>query len=240
MVEHNYNPISYLDEYLKDKIGVYQIRNIIDNKIYIGSSSNLYKRKKQHFSDLLSNRHENKYLQNAYNKYGLKNFVFEIIEICNENIKYRIEQYWLDKFYDKQDMCYNINPIASKPPLLKGEKNHNFGKKLPKEVIEKRKKTIFENNTFKGENNPMYGRTGANNSLSIKFISLVDNKIYDGFREFVRITGKSRITVRKHCQNKLKNRERLYMYLDDYNKLSKIEKENMHNKAINERRYMYE
>ena len=52
--------------------GIYFIRNKINNKIYVGSSKNLYNREKEHFSDLRKGKHHNIYLQRAYDKYGEK------------------------------------------------------------------------------------------------------------------------------------------------------------------------
>jgi len=60
--------------------GVYKITNIINGKCYIGSSLNLYNRLGVHKTSLKYNRHENEYLQKAYNKYGVQNFTIEILE----------------------------------------------------------------------------------------------------------------------------------------------------------------
>jgi len=60
--------------------GIYKITNIINNKIYIGSTNCLLRRKKEHFRHLKSNYHYNRKLQNAFNKYGIENFKFEILE----------------------------------------------------------------------------------------------------------------------------------------------------------------
>lgn len=62
--------------------GVYQIRNLITNDIYIGQSINLNRRKQHHLSSLKHSKHKSTYLQNAFNKYGEENFVFEILLIC--------------------------------------------------------------------------------------------------------------------------------------------------------------
>lgn len=60
---------------------IYKIRNIVNGKFYIGSTIRpKYIRKYEHFSALRSNLHYNKYLQNAWNKYGESNFIFELIE----------------------------------------------------------------------------------------------------------------------------------------------------------------
>lgn len=60
---------------------IYQIKNLINNKIYIGSTIRpLYKRKYEHFSELRNNEHCNTYLQRSFNKYGEENFSFTILE----------------------------------------------------------------------------------------------------------------------------------------------------------------
>lgn len=221
--EKLYNPKYYPDDELVGKSGVYQIRNLENGKMYIGSSCRLYDRKLQHKNDLKNNRHENIHLQHAFNKYGIENFIFEIIEFCIEEEQYIIEQYWLDKFYGKE-FCYNINPIASKPPNNKGKKR-NLTEEKRKELNERLRIRNLLTQSFKGQNNPMYGLTGEKNPKSVQFISLADNVIYGGFREYVRITGKNRTIPKEHCQNKLKNKPQQFMYLNDYNLLSTEEKE---------------
>ena len=46
--------------------GIYRIRNLTNNKFYIGSAINLNKRKNQHFHYLRNNKHHNKPLQNSF------------------------------------------------------------------------------------------------------------------------------------------------------------------------------
>lgn len=98
--------------------GIYFIKNIITNKLYIGSSSNIVKRWDIHIKELDRNRHHNKYLQRAWNKYSDENFVFGVLEICSINILLDREQYYLDTYKN----LYNINPNASKPPSAIGRK----------------------------------------------------------------------------------------------------------------------
>lgn len=91
------------------KLGIYKILNLITNDFYIGSAINLDMRKHRHFSQLKLNNHPNKHLQNAYNKYGIENFVFEILEtIENKENLIRREQYYLDLFKPN----YNIRKVA--------------------------------------------------------------------------------------------------------------------------------
>ena len=61
-------------------IGVYKITNLVNGKVYIGSSVNIKSRKWKHFYSLSHNKHQNQHLQRAYNKYGKENFSFEILK----------------------------------------------------------------------------------------------------------------------------------------------------------------
>ncbi len=54
--------------------GVYKIRCIVNDRIYIGSTSNFVARFEAHKKDLLENKHHNKKLQLDFNEYGIKNF----------------------------------------------------------------------------------------------------------------------------------------------------------------------
>ena len=98
--------------------GIYQIINLIDNKIYIGSAVNISLRWAEHRSTLLNNNHINIYLQRAVNKYGLKNFKFEVIEfISKKEDLIKQEQYYLDLYKPFADLKrgYNILKIADSP-----------------------------------------------------------------------------------------------------------------------------
>lgn len=53
-------------------IGIYKITNLINNKFYIGSSSDLKKRLYEHRRELNLGVQANKHLQSAWNKYGKK------------------------------------------------------------------------------------------------------------------------------------------------------------------------
>ena len=55
---------------MKNNCGIYCIKNNINDKLYIGQSINLKRRKRKHFSELNTNHHVNTHLQRAYNKYA--------------------------------------------------------------------------------------------------------------------------------------------------------------------------
>ena len=89
--------------------GIYLISNLINNKIYVGQSINIEKRWTQHKRELRNNIHENKRLQNAWNKYGEENFEFSIVEECDINQLNQREIYWISKF----NSCVNGYNLTS-------------------------------------------------------------------------------------------------------------------------------
>lgn len=88
--------------------GIYKIENIINNKIYIGSSIEFSVRLMKHKYMLRSNTHYNEYLQNSYNKYGENAFSFELIEECDEINLINRENHYIKK-YQSNDLNYGYN-----------------------------------------------------------------------------------------------------------------------------------
>jgi group I intron endonuclease len=77
--------------------GIYCIKNLINNKVYIGSSVNLNGREYKHFWMLKKNKHDNQFLQNSFNKYGENSFVFEVVEECHPELLINLENYHIIK-----------------------------------------------------------------------------------------------------------------------------------------------
>ena len=78
--------------------GIYKITNLKNNKGYIGQSSDIKKRWRNHKFELKNNIHNNPYLQNAFNKYGEEAFEFRIIEKTSKENLDEAEEYWIDYF----------------------------------------------------------------------------------------------------------------------------------------------
>ena len=89
-------------------IGIYKITNTINNKSYIGQSTNIHKRWKKEIEDSNNiNSHGYGYpLMRAFRKYGVDNFKFEIIEECEIEKLNQKEIYWIN-YYDTFFHGYN-------------------------------------------------------------------------------------------------------------------------------------
>ena len=91
--------------------GIYKIVNLINNKVYIGSTYNIYKRGWEHFN---YPDKSNPILQKSMIKHGKNNFRFEILEEfkfsdnydknCKREYIEGREQYYMDLYE-----CYNLN-----------------------------------------------------------------------------------------------------------------------------------
>lgn len=78
------------------KSGIYCIVNTDNQKKYVGSSKNIYQRLQKHRAYLRKNMHENKKLQNSWNKHREDSFQYYILEFCPEDMLIEREQFYVD------------------------------------------------------------------------------------------------------------------------------------------------
>lgn len=87
---------------------IYQIRNKVNGKLYIGSSINPKRRWKEHKRTLKIKKSPSSILQKAWNKYGEVNFEFEILEYVKDDL----DMIWVEEEYiilfDTINNGYNI------------------------------------------------------------------------------------------------------------------------------------
>lgn len=97
-----------------NRIGVYQIRNTANGKVYIGSTvAGFTKRWGIHRVYLQQQKHHCKHLQAAWNKYGESVFTFEVLEAVDDlSMAVPCEQAWIDSCRDRGMALYNSNPNA--------------------------------------------------------------------------------------------------------------------------------
>ena len=98
--------------------GIFQVRNITNGKILLGSSLNLEGPLNSHRFMLTIGRHRNETLQKEWNQYGPDKFVFEILEVVKVkddpdfNLSDELtllEQIWLEKLQPFGDKGYNTD-----------------------------------------------------------------------------------------------------------------------------------
>ena len=117
-------PISYQElKSIKELkiIGIYKIENTVNHKVYIGKSVNVIERLKEH----TYNEH-NEHLRNAFRKYGLDKFSFEVIkQTCDLD-------YWeifLIRIYNATDDRYGYN-------IATGGEGGYLGEKWRQSIVE--------------------------------------------------------------------------------------------------------
>lgn len=184
-----------------DICGIYMIENIVNKKVYIGQSSAINKRFSQHIAKLNSNTHTNSHLQAAWNKYGQGNFIFSIIEECTDGELDSREVYWIQK-YDSYVNGYNATYGG-------GGKR---GWRTPPEVIAK--------------------RSGSNSATSKKVVCVNTGEVFDCIVDASEKYGihKSLITMCcrqkiKSCGGRITGVPSVWLYYDEYAKMSKPEVE---------------
>lgn len=108
--------------------GVYQIKNVLTGKFYIGSSNHLYRRYSDHLRELRRGTHSNPKLQNSWNKFGKGNFEFSILEFCFPEQVYELEQRYINElnpFFNisKEVGIPNTPKAGTYEAKLRSEKN---------------------------------------------------------------------------------------------------------------------
>lgn len=166
---------------------IYRIYSIATDRFYIGSAKNFAARKAGHLCDLRNNKHHSRFLQRTYNKYGIADLNFEILEEVHDiNTLIEREQFYLDSLKPE----FNTSPTAgnclgstmsseTKQKLRQlnlGEKNKFFGRKHSEETkikISQAKigqsageKNYFYGKKFTGTLNYMFGRTHTEQSVN--------------------------------------------------------------------------
>ena len=186
-------------------IGIYKITNLINNKCYIGQSIDINRRFSSHKSYKLKN--SDYPLYQAFRKYGVENFSFEVIEECSIAALDEREIYWID-YFDSYYHGYNQTTGGNS-----GNKNNVI--KISKEDIEliyyllmysplsqKEIAEMFEvgQDTISEIN---HGKTRINPKLSYPLRQYKGNKK----QYFCEICGKEINRKAKHCiecSNKLR------------------------------------
>ena len=110
--------------------GVYRITCLSNNKHYIGSSDNVMRRLKTHERELKEGSHNNRRLQNDYNKYGAEFFEFRVVFVDIPKEKLTAYEKVAIYLYDSIVMYKGYNDIW---PTT----NHKMFKEAYQDLLEK-------------------------------------------------------------------------------------------------------
>lgn len=147
---------------------IYKITNRINNKIYIGQSNNVKNRWNEHkrlgsLDSTKRKKYHNSKLYNAINKYGIENFVFEIIEGPISNYNER-EKYWI-QYYKSDINGYNITSGGEDPPILKGDNS-------PMSVYSEKDILLIQNDLI--DNKKTYDEISQEYNISKEYLSIIN------------------------------------------------------------------
>lgn len=125
----------------KGKSGIYCWKNLISDRRYIGSSSDLKRRLQQYFNINYLNQNTSMRICRALLKYGYSNFCLEILEYCDHAELLTREKYYFELFNPEYNICKEPGITLGKTHLKEtkikmsaahvGEKNSMFGKPKP-------------------------------------------------------------------------------------------------------------
>ena len=210
--------------------GIYKITCKVNGKSYVGQSTNLKERLKDHFRRLQNNNHYNAHLQRAWNKHGGECFVFEVIEKCNYDfsILNELETYWIEKLETLDNKkgfnissgggnAYSLagmseserNEIYKKIGKTRkakyGGKNHpNYGKSMSEEQREKiRQFYLSDSNPFRGKKRPDHSKlmTGAGNPRAKTVICVTTDEIFSCAKDAGERFGTTNSNILKCCRH---------------------------------------
>jgi group I intron endonuclease len=108
---------------------IYKIRNVVNQKFYVGSTGNKRERFRTHRNKLRSSKHHCAHLQAAWNKYGEDCFVFEVVEVVSSiDELQKAEDVWLSEWVGNEN-CYNHGLRSGAPWRGVAKELHpNFGR----------------------------------------------------------------------------------------------------------------
>ena len=164
-----------------NKCGIYCIRNIVNNKVYIGKSKNIYTRMMQHVYNLqVKSKDENRHLIHAWHKYGKENFEYFVLEYLpvDDQLVADRELYWMEQYNStNRKFGYNLRKDSKTKMIV-----HEETKDLLRESV-------------KGENNPNYNHKWSDEQK--KRMSEIKKQCYkNGTQKYIPENAKKGLAVR--------------------------------------------
>lgn len=151
-------------------IGVYKITNSLNGKSYIGQSKDIKKRFNTHKSAInrsLDDPRGQGPLYDAMRKYGVDNFVFEVLEECSESELDEREEYYIS-LYDSVNNGYNRSETAITT------NDENVIKKIQSQEVRERRSKEFTEMNKRNWKDPEYRETRSKHSSQVQKERLKD------------------------------------------------------------------
>jgi len=139
---------------------IYKIINLVNDKFYVGSTTNVKVRFRQHRKLLRKGTHHCKHLQAAWNKYGEVKFLFTVVEEVPETRSLQeIEETYLMQHVGRPH-CYNTGYSANAPwRNAPAHVTPNFGKIMANDQKEKISESLKKLYAEDYANHPRVGTT---------------------------------------------------------------------------------
>ena len=164
-------------------IGIYSIRNVQNGDCYVGQTIDIERRKRAHFATS-----SNYYISHAMRKYGKAAFVFEVLEVCSEEMLDDRECHWIAALDCIRPNGYNLlsggangrhtqETREKMSQSSRGEKNPQWGKPLSEEHRKKLSKALkgkthtpetkkHLSKVLRGKGNGMFGKKQSKETLA--------------------------------------------------------------------------
>ena len=138
---------------------IYKIQCEKDGRFYIGASTSPHKRRLEHFNDLRKNKHHNRFLQRAFNKYGEESFTYTVLEEFEQE-----DRMWEreEELIEELSNTYNMMPGGIRGPRMYGKDNPKFGKSITEQ------QRRLQSEAMSGEKHPFYGKKRPDHSELLK------------------------------------------------------------------------
>lgn len=183
--------------------GIYKIENLLNGKVYIGQSKDLFLRYSQHFSNALIGKN-NSHLYYSMNHYGINNFSFQIL-MMTYDLDYweRFFIYWYRS--DDFEFGYNLTTGGQKGNRRKDD--YHYPEEIKKKMSEKAKERWqmldYRENILKRQHEGKWTDEGRKNR------SEATKKMWENgkFKEQSRKISETMKGVKKSEETKLKMKE---------------------------------
>lgn len=210
---------------MKRSFKIYKITCKINNKVYIGQTTETLTQRFNRHMGYQKDEHDTKFYR-AIRKYGKDNFYIELLEeVSNQKELDEREYYWIC-FYDSVKKGYNTKNSIGK---CGGDTLSNHpNKEIISEKIRQSKlgdkNPMRINGGLKGERNGMFGKRGKEHHNSKKCVSIsVDNpkdiEFFDSIRELQKyhnVTTDTMVSLRCNGKTKSPYKGYYFKYYEDY------------------------